>query len=69
MSVSIKELVSKLQGYSKPLDPAKINVEDLANTVRMATGLLVSLINDNSLMKDVLHSIQTSMKLLGKPEE
>ena len=66
--MNVQELLKKLNSY-KMIDPRDIDVEDLQKTMEMTIRILIILLRENETMGDVLHSIQTAMKLLGRQEE
>jgi hypothetical protein len=48
------------------MDPQDFDTEEFVETIDSAVKIIIVLFNQNETMGDVLHSIQTSMRLLGK---
>lgn len=57
----IQELMQKLNGIKNNLEEEE-DKDVLSKTIQ----LLVGMYNENRTMGDVLHSIQTAMRLLGQ---
>lgn len=68
MSMNIQSLLQKLSRY-RNTNPDDFDSEDFAETMDMAVRVIVALYGQNETMADVLHSIQTAMKLLGRQRE